>query len=142
MNYIAANAEETTAFGEEFGKRLNSGDIVCLTGDLGAGKTTFTKGIAKALESIFEPVSPTFNIVNEYPGRIPIYHFDLYRLKSIEDLYSIDIDNYLFSNGVCVIEWPEIAYPLLEKYILVNIKYEGEGRTIQICEVKNENSCN
>ena len=142
MNYIASNAEETKAFGEEFGKTLKNGDIVCLTGDLGAGKTTFTKGIAKALECIFEPVSPTFNIVNEYPGKIPVYHFDLYRLKTLEDLYSIDIDSYLFSNGICVIEWPEIAYPLLEKYKLVNIKYDGEGRVIEISEVENENSCN
>ena len=142
MEFISHSPEETEQFAYDLAAKVSAPQIICLTGDLGAGKTTFTKGIAKALESIFEPVSPTFNIVNEYPGRIPIYHFDLYRLKSIEDLYSIDIDNYLFSNGVCVIEWPEIAYPLLEKYILVNIKYEGEGRTIQICEVKNENSCN
>ena len=136
MNYNALNAEETIALGEEFGKTLKSGDIVCLTGDLGAGKTTFTKGIAKALECIYEPVSPTFNIVNEYPGNLPVYHFDLYRLTSVEDLYSIDIDNYLFSGGVCIIEWPEIAYPLLEEYKSVNIKYDGSSRIIEINEVK------
>ena len=136
MNYNALNAEETIALGEEFGKTLKSGDIVCLTGDLGAGKTTFTKGIAKALECIYEPVSPTFNIVNEYPGNLPVYHFDLYRLQSVEDLYSIDIDNYLFSGGICIIEWPEIAYPLLEEYKSVNIKYDGNSRIIEINEVK------
>ena len=142
MNYIATNAIDTVSIGEEFGRTLKKGDIICLTGDLGAGKTTFTKGIAKALECIYEPVSPTFNIVNEYPGKLNVYHFDLYRLHSVEDLYSIDIDSYLFADGVCIIEWPEIAYPLLEKYKLVNIKYEGDGRTIQISEVENENSCN
>ena len=136
MDYIATNPEATTAFGEELGKTLKSGDIVCLTGDLGAGKTTFTKGIAKALECIFETVSPTFNIVNEYPGRIPVYHFDLYRLKTLEDLYSIDIDSYLFGNGICVIEWPEIAYPLLEKYYEVKLEYDGEMRKIHIEEVE------
>ena len=136
MNYNALNAEETIALGEEFGKTLKSGDIVCLTGDLGAGKTTFTKGIAKALECIYEPVSPTFNIVNEYPGKLNVYHFDLYRLQSVEDLYSIDIDNYLFSDGICIIEWPEIAYPLLEEYKSVNIKYDKNSRIIEINEVK------
>ncbi len=136
MNYNALNAEDTIALGEEFGKTLKSGDIVCLTGDLGAGKTTFTKGIAKALECIYEPVSPTFNIVNEYPGNLPVYHFDLYRLQSVEDLYSIDIDNYLFSGGICIIEWPEIAYPLLEEYKSVNIKYDKNSRIIEINEVK------
>ena len=135
MNYNALNAEETIALGEEFGKTLKSGDIVCLTGDLGAGKTTFTKGIAKALECVYEPVSPTFNIVNEYPGRLNVYHFDLYRLHSVEDLYSIDIDSYLFAGGVCIIEWPEIAYPLLEEYKAVNITYNGDGRIIEINEV-------
>ena len=136
MIYNALNAEDTIRFGEEFGKTLKSGDIVCLTGDLGAGKTTFTKGIAKALECIYEPVSPTFNIVNEYPGKTSVYHFDLYRLKTVDDLYSIDIDSYLFAGGVCIIEWPEIAYPLLEEYKTVNIKYNGDGRIIEISEVK------
>jgi tRNA threonylcarbamoyladenosine biosynthesis protein TsaE len=136
MNYNALNAEETISLGEEFGKTLKSGDIVCLTGDLGAGKTTFTKGIAKALECVYEPVSPTFNIVNEYPGKLNVYHFDLYRLHSVEDLYSIDIDSYLFAGGVCIIEWPEIAYPLLEEYKTVNIKYNNDGRIIEINEVK------
>lgn len=136
MIYNALNAEDTIQFGEEFGKTLKKGDIVCLTGDLGAGKTTFTKGIAKALECIYEPVSPTFNIVNEYPGKITVYHFDLYRLKTVDDLYSIDIDSYLFADGVCIIEWPEIAYPLLEGYKAVDIKYNGDGRTIEISEVE------
>lgn len=126
------NAQDTILLGEEFGRSLKQGDVVCLVGDLGAGKTTFTKGIANALNCIYEPVSPTFNIVNEYPGDIPLYHFDLYRLESVNDLYSVDIDNYLYGNGICVIEWPQIAMELLEEYYTVNISYDGSGRIIEI----------
>jgi tRNA threonylcarbamoyladenosine biosynthesis protein TsaE len=126
------NSDKTVEAGASFALSLKAGDVVCLTGDLGAGKTTFTKGIAKALNSIYEPVSPTFNIVNEYPGDIPIYHFDLYRLESLNDLYSVDIDSYLYQEGICVIEWPQLAYPLLEHFYLVNITYNGNGRIIEI----------
>lgn len=135
MIYTAKDEKETIDIGKHFGNCLKKGDVVCLVGDLGAGKTTFTKGIALALNSVYEPVSPTFNIVNEYMGDITIYHFDLYRLLSTDDLYSIDIDSYLFSDGICVIEWPQIAYPILENYYIVDIKYSGQQRTIEINEV-------
>lgn len=125
------NAEETVDAGYSFGLGLKTGDVVCLTGDLGAGKTTFTKGIAKALGSVYEPVSPTFNIVNEYPGNINLFHFDLYRLESVNDLYSLDFDSYLFGDGILVIEWPEIALSLLENFYSVEISYDGEGRIIK-----------
>ena len=133
--FLSKSDFETREIGEEFGKSLKAGDVVCLTGDLGAGKTTFTKGIAKALNIPYEPVSPTFNIVNSYDGDFMLHHFDLYRLQSTDDLYSIDFDDYLFSGGILVIEWPEIAYPVLEKYYVVNFKYEGEHRRIIIEEV-------
>ena len=136
MIYKSQSAEETIKIAYDFAKDLKNGDVICLTGDLGAGKTTFTKGVAKAFNSHFEPVSPTFNIVNEYPGDISIYHFDLYRLESESDLYSIDIDSYLFSDAVCIIEWPEIAYPLLENYYSVNLSYKGNGRRIEIKRVE------
>lgn len=135
MIYNSFNSEDTIKTAYDFAKSLKNGDIVCLTGDLGAGKTTFTKGIAKALNSVFEPVSPTFNIVNEYPGDIDIYHFDLYRLESEQDLYSVDIDNYLFSDGICIIEWPEIAFSLIDEYYLVHLSYEDNGRKIEIKKV-------
>lgn len=135
MIYTANNEKETIDIGRDFAKCLKKGAVVCLVGNLGAGKTTFTKGIALALNSIYEPVSPTFNIVNEYAGDITIYHFDLYRLLNVDDLYSIDIDSYLFGDGICVIEWPQIAYPLLENYYVVDIKYNGNQRTIEINEV-------
>jgi len=131
---LCKNAEETVLCGVEFGSKLKKGDVVCLIGDLGAGKTTFTKGIAKALECKYEPVSPTFSIVHEYGGNIPLYHFDLYRLQSENDLMSIDFDSYIFSDGICVIEWPQIAMELLESYYIVDIKYHGDMRIINIEE--------
>lgn len=137
-NFISASEEETKKIAAEFAKNLKPGDIVCLFGDLGAGKTAFTKGVAQALNSKYEPVSPTFNIVNEYPGDITIYHFDLYRLGCTDDLYSVDIDSYLYSDGVCVMEWPQIALPLLNNYYKVNITYNGEGRNIEITDGKEE----
>lgn len=138
MEFISKSDTETRNFGEKFGKKLKKGDVVCLTGDLGAGKTTFTKGIAKALNVSYEPTSPTFTLVNMYDGDIELYHFDLYRLESTEDLYVMDFDDYLFSGGICVIEWPEIAYPLLKDYYIVDFAYEGEQRKITIKEVVSE----
>jgi len=137
MEFISTGGFNTREIGESFAKTLKKGDVVCLTGDLGAGKTTFTKGIARALGVPYEPVSPTFNLVNAYEGdELSLYHFDLYRLERTEDLYSIDFDDYLFSGGICVIEWPEIAYPLLERYYEVRLEYDGENRKIYIEEVE------
>lgn len=137
MEFISTGDFNTREIGENFAKTLKKGDVVCLTGDLGAGKTTFTKGIARALGVPYEPVSPTFNLVNAYEGDVmSLYHFDLYRLERTEDLYSIDFDDYLFSGGICVIEWPEIAYPLLERYYEVRLEYDGENRKIYIEEVE------
>lgn len=137
MEFLSKSDFDTRKIAEEFAKKLKPGSVVCLTGDLGAGKTTFTKGIAKALGVPYEPVSPTFNLVNAYDGeKMPLYHFDLYRLERTDDLYSIDFDDYLFSNGVCVIEWPEIAYPLLQKFHKVNLEYYGEMRKICIEEAE------
>ena len=134
MKFTVANDKETREIAKKFAKKLKPGDVVCMTGELGAGKTTFTKGIAEAFNSLYEPVSPTFNIVNEYPGDTTIYHFDLYRLKSVVDLYSVDIDSYLYSDGVCVIEWPEIAMELIDNYYSVNITYCDNGRIIEITD--------
>ncbi|MBQ2897256.1 MAG: tRNA (adenosine(37)-N6)-threonylcarbamoyltransferase complex ATPase subunit type 1 TsaE [Clostridia bacterium] len=134
MEMLCKSAEDTVLSGFEFGKKLKKGDVVCLIGDLGAGKTTFTKGIAKALNTKYEPVSPTFSIVHDYGGDIPLYHFDLYRLTNENDLMSIDFDSYIFSDGICVIEWPDLALDLLENYYTVEIKYSGNMRTINIKE--------
>ena len=106
MNFSVNSVEQTTAIGLELGKLLNSGDIVCLTGDLGTGKTHITKGIAKGWGITEYITSPTFTIVNEYDsGRLKFYHFDVYRVSDPDEIYAIGFDDYIFSDGVSVIEW-------------------------------------
>lgn len=100
---------ETEKIGKEIGENAKKGDIYCLEGDLGVGKTVFTKGFAKGLE-IFEHItSPTFNIVNEYYGKLPMYHFDMYRISCVEELYDIGYEEYFFGEGVCLIEWASLV---------------------------------
>ena len=99
--------EETEALGERRAKCLRAGAVVALYGDLGAGKTAFVRGMARGLD-VHEPVSsPTFTIVNEYPGDPALFHFDMYRLKNAEELYGIGWEDYLDRNGVVVTEWTE-----------------------------------
>lgn len=113
MQIIAKSRAETIAFGENLGKSLNPGDIVLLFGDLGSGKTTLTQGIARGLglkngEYIR---SPTFTLINEYQGAMPIYHIDLYRLQTFEDVENLGLEEALFGDGVAVVEWAEKLFP-------------------------------
>lgn len=120
--------EETYELGIKIGRVLNSGDIISLNGDLGAGKTQLTKGIAKGLEVEDYITSPTFTIVNEYRGRLPLYHFDVYRINDIDELYEIGFDEYIFGNGVSVIEWGDMISEILPKDIIkINIKKVDEN---------------
>ena len=98
---------ETEAVGQALAKQLSAGDIVAMYGDLGAGKTAFVRGMARGLDSQDPVSSPTFTIVNEYSGRLKLYHFDAYRLASSDELYDIGWDDYTGSGGVCVVEWSE-----------------------------------
>ena len=107
--------EETEKIGFEIGKNAKLGDIYCLSGDLGTGKTVFTKGFARGLGITEYITSPTFTIVNEYNGRIPLYHFDVYRIYSIDEMYDIGYEEYFFGNGVCLIEWAELAKEIIPK---------------------------
>lgn len=103
----SASEEQTAWFGEMLGRLLTGGEVIGLIGDLGAGKTCFTRGLAQGL-SVPENVyisSPTFTLVNEYPGRLPLIHVDLYRLGSVDDLAEIGLDDYYRQQGVCVVEW-------------------------------------
>lgn len=108
MEFISNSYEDTLNFAHEFAKELKPGDVVTLNGDLGAGKTAFTSGVTKALGSDDRVQSPTFTIVNEYhKGKIPVYHFDVYRILDSDEMYDIGFDDYVFGDGVCLIEWAE-----------------------------------
>ena len=118
---------ETLALGERIGREAVRGDIFLLEGDLGVGKTVFAKGVALGL-AITEPVvSPTFTIVHEYEGRLPLYHFDVYRIGDPDEMYDIGFDEYLFGEGVCLIEWPSQVEELLpETAVRITIEKEPE----------------
>lgn len=118
--------DATKEFGEKLGKLLKKGDIVCLNGDLGAGKTTLTKSIGLGLGVEEYITSPTFSLINEYKGRLPVYHFDVYRLENVDELDDLGFDEYFFGGGVCIIEWAEKIEKMLPKEIIVLDIESGE----------------
>ena len=122
------NEDETERFGRALADQLMPGDIVCLVGDLGTGKTALTKAVAAGLGIEEHIVSPTFNIVKEYrSGRLPLYHFDVYRLGSSEELFEIGARDYFYGQGVCVIEWADlIAEEIPPGSRLIRISYGEE----------------
>lgn len=123
MEIILKGLEETESFGRDLGKLLEGGDILCLNGDLGAGKTTLTKSIGLGLGVEDYITSPTFTLINEYSGRIPLYHFDVYRLENVDELYDLGFDEYFYGKGVSIIEWAEKIERLLpEDRIVLNIE--------------------
>lgn len=113
MRYETNSEQETKQIGLEMGKRAKPGDIFCLSGDLGVGKTVFTKGFAQGLGITDYITSPTFTIINEYEGNIPFYHFDVYRISSLDEMDDTGYEEYFTGNGVCLIEWAE----LIEEFI-------------------------
>ena len=119
MIYETYSAEETAALGEKLGREAKPGDVCTLMGDLGVGKTVLTQGIAKGL-GITEPVnSPTFTIVQQYDsGRMPLYHFDVYRIGDIEEMEEIGYDDYFYGNGICLIEWANLIEEILPEQII------------------------
>ena len=119
MEIILNGLEETKEFGIKLGRLLDGGDILCLNGDLGAGKTTLTKSIGLGLGVTDYITSPTFALINEYTGRNPVYHFDVYRLENVEDLYDLGFDEYFYSKGVSIIEWAEKIERFLPKERIV-----------------------
>ena len=128
--YYSRNELELIAIGEQIGKKLIAGDVLVLTGDLGAGKTTITKGIAKSLGISQMIKSPTYTIVREYEGRLPLYHLDVYRIGDDPD--SIDLDDFLYGAGVTVIEWGKLLSPdLLDDYLEVFIERDIDGRQVR-----------
>lgn len=113
--FISRSENETISFGKEYAESLKPNDIVALFGDLGAGKTTLTKGIAKGLKIKEHVTSPTFILINEYIGTYPLYHIDLYRLEDIDQIENLGISEYFLKGGICIIEWPERLKNLLPK---------------------------
>jgi len=128
MKKYIENVEKTIILGEILGKILKSKDIICLDGDLGAGKTHFSKGVALGLEIEEDITSPTFTIVQEYEGRFPFYHFDVYRIERSEEMYNIGFDDYLSKDGVIIIEWSKIIEDVLpQERMDIEISYALEG---------------
>ena len=128
MIKIIENLQETRAFGFDLAKKLKQGDIIALIGDLGTGKTTLTKSIAEGLGITEMITSPTFTIVQEYhQGRLPLYHFDVYRVNDVEEMYELGYEEYFFGQGVCVIEWADLIMDIIPKgALIINIEYGAE----------------
>ena len=134
MIFYSNSPQQTEEVGEKLAKALNPGAVIAYKGDLGAGKTAFTRGLARGLGADEQVTSPTYTIVNEYlSGRMPLFHFDMYRLSCSDDLFDIGWEDYLERNGVCAVEWSENVADALEDPIVVEISKTGdESRTITI----------
>lgn len=131
--YTTNSFEDTIRLGINIGAVLKAGDVICLSGDLGTGKTALTNGIAKALEIDSYITSPTFTLVNEYQGKLPLYHFDVYRISDSDEMYDIGFEEYLSGSGVTIIEWGELIEEILPKdKIVINIKKNlSEGMDVR-----------
>jgi len=113
MKFESFSAEETYALGKKLGEEAKPGAVYCLSGDLGVGKTVFTKGFAVGLGVTDTVNSPTFTIVQEYKGRLPFYHFDVYRIEEPEEMEEIGYEDYFYGDGACMIEWAELIEELI-----------------------------
>ena len=127
MQYITNSPRETEELAQKLAASLRPGTVIAYKGDLGAGKTAFTRGLARGL-GISDPVtSPTYTIVNEYlSGKMPLFHFDMYRLSSSDDLFDIGWEDYLERGGVCAVEWSENVEDAMENAIFITIEKTGE----------------
>jgi len=130
MEIISESARKTLAIGKLIARNLNKGDIVCLFGDLGSGKTVLTKGLACALGvDKRQIVSPTFVLIREYQGKVPIYHFDLYRLNKPEDILGLGYEEYFFDEGITVVEWADKLGVLRPKeFLKIELRVLGEKK--------------
>ena len=133
MTFYTESAEQTIELGEKIGSFLRPGDVIALQGTLAAGKTTITKGIARALGITEDITSPTFTLISVYEGRLPLYHMDVYRLEGSADFSDLGAEEMLYGNGICVIEWSEkIMDELPSRTIVIKLSAENEKRTVTI----------
>lgn len=135
-NVIIRDETETKKFATDVAQTLKKGDVIALVGDLGTGKTTLSKYIAEALGITETITSPTFTIVQEYhSGRLPLYHFDVYRVDDIEEMYRIGYEEYFYGEGVCIVEWADIVEEIIpEDAKVIFIEYgEDEGKRLYRC---------
>lgn len=123
MKFLSHSAEETFAFAKRVADKLKGGEIILLNGDLGAGKTTFTKGLARALGVKETVTSPTFTYVKEYDGRLTLYHFDMYRVSDADEVYELGLEEYFYKGGVVVVEWNK--FDDVKDPIIINVKSLG-----------------
>jgi tRNA threonylcarbamoyladenosine biosynthesis protein TsaE len=139
ISITSHSEDETLALGRRLATSFKSGDVIVLTGPLGSGKTVFVKGLAQGRELDPENItSPSFGFVNEYPGKLPLYHFDLYRLDDVTELYEVGWDEYLERDGVVVVEWGERAGGFLpDRYYLIAFRIVDDAeRQIEISLVE------
>ena len=136
MNCIdISNQRELEKIAEKLGELVNSGDIICMVGDLGAGKTTFIQALAAGLGVEDCVTSPTFVLINEYEGRIPLYHFDVYRINHISEMENLGYEEYFYGDGVCAIEWADLIDDILpNNHLRIEIRITG-AKTRQVCFV-------
>lgn len=141
MTFLTKSSEQTIELGRKIGKLLKPGDVIAMSGTLAAGKTTITKGIAESLGIKDNVTSPTFCLISEYEGeKMPLYHMDVYRLDGEEDFLNLGVEELLYGNGVCIIEWSEkVKNALPKKTIYMNITpNQDSSRTINIENWNNE----
>ena len=125
IDYISNSSDETLAFGANFAKKLEKTDVLTFTGTLGSGKTTLIRGICQGLGVEQIVTSPTFTLINEYTGLLPVYHFDFYRLGHATELVDLGLEEYLYGDGICLIEWPKIVQQdLPPSYWKVDLAWE------------------
>ena len=136
MKFITKCEKQTFELGMKLGFSLTAGVVISLNGDLGAGKTHFTKGIALGLQVEDYITSPSFTIINEYEGRIPLYHFDVYRINDIDEMYEIGFEEYLYGDGVCVVEWGDMVKEILPRdTINISISTSTIGEDMREIEI-------
>lgn len=139
MEYFSQSEEQTLALGKKLGEQLRGGEIITLSGDLGAGKTVFTKGIALGLGVSDTVVSPTFTLMNEYAGRLNLYHYDAYRLQSGQEAENAGLVEFFgATDGVCVIEWWQNIADVLRRYKTVRVQIQKTDENTRKIEIVNE----